>query len=97
MNFEDISNAVWDYLKIAVCLVWISFLFHYVWGWFAVPIFGMRPLKTAEVLGLLATLLFFVWSKLTSSPNEPRNQPLLEIALSSTLFFAIAWVAKHFM
>jgi hypothetical protein len=72
-----------------------------VWGWFVVPIFGIRQINLAEAVGLgLVTGLFthqYIPTQRKKEDGSTNWEPIAHLFLRPLLVLFIAWIVTHFL
>lgn len=78
---------------------WAGLAASVLWGWFAVPIFGLPALGVAQAYGIALVLRSFRWmtpedSKTDRSAGEVFARGIMLPPLMCGLFLLCGWVAK---
>lgn len=72
-----------------------------LWRWFAVPIFGMRPLSMGAAIGLSALVSAFrqvdATQKSDKSLQEITTDLAVLVAFKTGMLLLLGWIAKSFM
>jgi hypothetical protein len=58
-----------------LCYWWQGYLGTFVWGWFAVAIFGARPIATWQAAGVITLLHFFLPTQIRDAKDKERGWP----------------------
>ena len=87
---------------VALNAVFSGWAFAILWGWFAVPIFGLPPLTIAAAIGvsLLAGYLTHQYRPEKTEPGQhwKRFAEIIGYAiLKPLLCLAVGWVVKQWM
>ena len=83
---------------VAVAAIWGGFIASILWGWFAVPVFGLPPLSIPAAIGLGLVASCFVRSSVgRSDDDQPAARLIAKILLRPALMLCLGWVAKQFL
>ncbi len=81
-------------------LLWRGYVLAVVWGWLAVPLFGLPEISTAAAIGLCALGSLLVPSSLNtdsnddSSSGEKAAKAVGIVMLWPALALLVAWIVK---
>ena len=87
---------------VALGMVWRGYVFSILWGWFAVPLFGLPALSIATAIGL-SLLIGFATYQHIREPKDERStaQTVGYIAGTSFLYplfvLGLGWIAKQYI
>jgi hypothetical protein len=83
---------------IPIAAVWSGFVLSILWGWFAVPAFGLPPLSIPAAIGvsMIASYLTYQYG-LKSADGEDGGKSLLNVLLRPLVALMVGWVVHQFM
>jgi hypothetical protein len=81
-----------DVLSIA----WAAYVLSILWGWFAVPLFGLRALSVPEALGV-ALIVGAMARPYVPSREGDTGERIAMVFLKPALALLIGWVTLKFI
>lgn len=101
---EDVAKAGLDLLESVLRLTFaivgiIAFAFtvSVLWGWFAVPVFGVPQLNISQAAGLILLLQTFTRNLKRSEQPEDLLELMAHIAVVNCATLAAGYVIKFFL
>ena len=67
------------------------------WSWFAVPVFGLPPLRVAYAVGLAAVVALLTGSAYRKPAEEDYSKLVLGAFLTPLFYLLLCWVVKLFI
>ncbi len=85
-------------LIIAIAAVWSGLVLSILWGWFAVPTFGLPPLSIPAAIGvsMIASYLTYQYG-LKAEDDKDATKALMNVALRPLVALMVGWVVHQFM
>jgi hypothetical protein len=96
--FSCVGIVLLGLLAIAISAVVSGFVFMILWGWFAVPIFGLPALTIPQALGV-STLISLATYRDNPNKGETKGfaESLFGSIIISLVFLAYGWVITLFL
>lgn len=99
MEFIIAMSAVAGLLILGT--IWRGYVFSILWGWFAVPIFGLPVLSIPAAIGIATLVSFLVWQHQHHEDSRPDGQKFASAA-GMVIFYPAAsllvgWVVTLFL
>jgi hypothetical protein len=90
------------FAAVAVGMIWRGYVFSILWGWFAVPLFGLPALSVATAIGLSLLIGFATYQHIREPKDErSTSQQVGRIVGTSFLYplfvLGLGWIVKQYL
>lgn len=77
-------------------MFWRAYVASVLWGWFAVPLFGVPPLTFIHAVGLSLTVAVLLRSSLALKKEEEADlgKTFINLLLTPLIYLAVGWFIK---
>lgn len=75
--------------------IWRGWVLSILWGWFAVPIFGLPPLGIAQAIAV-AMIVSFMTHQYIPSKEGDTWMPIFTMILTPLFALLVGWVVRRY-
>lgn len=96
---NELALAFTLFLLMPLSIMWRGYVLSVLWGWFAVPFFGLPTLGTVQCMGVILIVTFLTHqSTVRSKDRENAFAKAVGIAfLVPALDLLIGWILLHWL
>lgn len=101
----DIALKMWGLvgtiIMIPVAVVWKGWFLSIIWGWFAVPIFGLPALSIVQASGVMLVIAYLTPLSIPTPEEVANKKPMILrfmfLVFTTSVLLGVGWIIKTWM